>query len=68
MTWPNYNWPRVKNGFVKPPLKNNVMNEPFLKRCQFDIIITDDGGSTTALIAETINWKDIHHSSQKVIC
>uniref|UniRef100_A0A0V0GSX3 Putative ovule protein n=1 Tax=Solanum chacoense TaxID=4108 RepID=A0A0V0GSX3_SOLCH len=32
MTWPNYNWPRVKNGFTKPLLKNNGMNEPFLKR------------------------------------
>ncbi|KAG5603367.1 hypothetical protein H5410_034737 [Solanum commersonii] len=32
MMWPNYNWPRVKCGFTKPPLKNNGMNEPFLKR------------------------------------
>lgn len=30
MMWPNYNKLRVKDGFAKPLLKSNGMNESFL--------------------------------------
>ncbi|KAG5632697.1 hypothetical protein H5410_004414 [Solanum commersonii] len=64
MTWPNYNWPRVKNNFAKPPLKclidcNNESLEASAVRIKEDVK-ENEGNNRIDLIIKV--------SKNKLIC